>query len=237
MPSLKPCCRVKKKIKKNQWFESVKEQLGELATSWKWKPVNLTSFWPVVSLSSSSHRAKHFLSSPWPRFQLRTPQSTTVLAGLTSTLALVACLSPAAADLKLLCSCSCLWMSSSLFPSKALICYTLLVLRQTNASRLLSPCAAWNVISLFSQISFVLPFFCYYLAQSHSCSHSLRKFLQGEDIFYLFPSSPLHLAFCRLLFSIHLVFCPVIIDCSEWLCVAAPVLSYSVRCRLKSIHR
>lgn len=150
-----------------------------------------------MSLSPSNHQAKHFLSSPWPRFQLRIPQSTSVLAGLTSMLILVVCLSPAAPDLKLSFGYSCLCLLS--FSLRSLF-YILLVLRQMHASRLLSPCAAGNVIFLFSQISFVLPFFSwYYLSQSHSCDHSLFwQYFFREGIFppIFHPSSPLLAFWC-----------------------------------------
>lgn len=76
-----------------------------------------------------------------------------------------------------------------------------------------SPCEAANVTSLFSQISFVLPFFSWiYLAQSYSCDH-----------FPFPPPVTLLWIFFLCFFFIHMVLCPVIID---FYCSVGQLLSY-----------
>lgn len=223
---------VKKRVK--VW---VIEQLSRLATGWKWNKVRPTCFWLCMSLSQSNHRAQHFLSSLWPHFQLWTPQSTTALAGLTSTLpllALVVCLSLLRQpDLK-----PSLWF----LPASASRCSfsllglwaILLVLRQT-----CTPLAYFLPMWLEMSSPFSLRFLLSCLSSPGIIWHSLilflTIFLQRGDISSPF-SSLLWLFGIFFPSFIHLVLCPVIIDCSEGLCAAAPVLSGPVRCWLKSIH-
>lgn len=175
-----------------------------------------------MSLSPLNHRAKHFLGAPWPSLQQRTLQSTAALVGLTSRLALVVCLSPAA-DVKLSFVAFCLCPSSALFLCTAYVkfCYTL--------------SAGGNVISLFSRISFVPPFFSwYFLSQSNCYDHSPFDNISLERGFllpffgffwgiFLFVPRPFESLPCHYLLPVSL-------------CVAVPVLSGSARCRLKSIH-
>lgn len=159
-------------------------------------------FRPSMSLSPSNHQAQHFFSSPWPRFQLLTPQSTSVLAGLTSVLTLVVCLSPAAPDSKLSSGASCLCQSRSLSLFPQLMLHSVSsAAKRTALSPSLCLCC-WKCHLPFSQISFVLAFFCwYYLAHSHSCNRSLFDiFLQRGDISSLFPPSPILLGLFGVFF-------------------------------------
>lgn len=147
-------------------------------------------FRPSMSLSPSNHQAQHFFSSPWPRFQLLTPQSTSVLAGLTSVLTLVVCLSPAAPDSKLSSGSSCLCQSRSLSLFPQLMLHSVSsAAKRTALSPSLCLCC-WKCHLPFSQISFVLAFFCwYYLAHSHSCNRSLFDNISSERGYFLpFPS-------------------------------------------------
>lgn len=170
----------------------------------KWNINTHPHFWPSVSLSPLNYQARHFLSSSWPHFPaVNSPVNRSISwINLHTPAAHSGCLSLSWSTRRK----AFLWFLLPLPLPVELslafhsLCYILLVLQQTHASCLLSPCAAGNVISLFSLNSFVLPFFSrYYLTQSHSCDHSLSDNNSSERGYFptLFPplSHPPPLAF------------------------------------------